>query len=517
MKKNKISYLLIFFVFLSLLKIDYRFVESINCCGDDHDYYMHAETIANDFDFDYRNQMQGIENKRYDKNGKIAPTGFLGSGLLASPFLFVGNQFNNFSESRSKDFSSIYNFKILFYSFSPIFYLLFSILLLKNIFNIKNYPIILISIFGSGITYYAFERYSMTPIYELFSISLVIFCCKKYYNNGDIKYAIFIPMTIMLAFLIRWVNYFVLFIPFIVSYYENPKKFKLTKSLFFISSSVVSFSIFLWFSKKVYGIYTINPQDIYGRLDLESTLNSIGYQKIFNYFLDFLKINFSQEFGILWFNPPVFFSFIFLLINLIYCEKNKKIVNVISLISYLSIFGLIVIWGSTAASYGYRYMYGLLPLSIYLLIKNEILKNKYLKNIFIIMCLFSFISTIFFETTELTQLSLVEKENIFGNNVRFTQPEYLKGFLLSIFNIESYLKIISTSFVGVIVFKILISTLGKLEMIEFLNNLKLPTNNPDFLELLNKLEVISFFKIGLSIFFIILFLNKLNIKKNFTV
>ena len=77
MKINKISYLLIFFVFLSLLKIDYRFVESINCCGDDHDYYMHAETIANDFDFDYRNQMQGIENKRYDKNGKIAPTGFL--------------------------------------------------------------------------------------------------------------------------------------------------------------------------------------------------------------------------------------------------------------------------------------------------------------------------------------------------------------------------------------------------------------------------------------------------------
>ena len=50
-------------------------------------------------------------------------------------------------------------------------------------------------------------------------------------------------------------------------------------------------------------------------------------------------------------------------------------------------------------------------------------------------------------------------------------------------------------------------------MIEFLNNLKLPTDNPDFLELLNKLEVISFFKIGISIFFIIIFLNNLNIKK----
>ena len=208
-----------------------------------------------------------------------------------------------------------------------------------------------------------------------------------------------------------------------------------------------------------------------------------------------------------------YFFIYFLLINLIYCEKNKKIINVISLISYLSIFGLIVIWGSTAASYGFRYMYSLLPLSIYILIKNEIFKNRYISNLFIVMCLFSFISTIFFETTELTQLSLVEKENVFGNNVRFTQPEYLKGFLLSIFNLESYLKIISTSFVGVLLFKILISSVGKIEMIEFLNNLKLPTDNPDFLELLNKLEVISFFKIGISIFFIIIFLNNLNIKK----
>lgn len=514
MKTNKFSYLLIFFVLLSLLKIDYRFVESINCCGDDHDYYMHAETIAKDFDFDYRNQMKGLENKRYNKNGKIAPTGFLGSGLLASPFLFIGIQFDNFAELRNKDFNKFYNYKILFYSFSPIFYLLFSILLLKNTFDIKSYSTVIISIFGSGITYYAFERYSMTPIYELFTVSLVVFCCKKYYKNGNIVYEIFIPMTLMLAFLVRWVNYFVLFIPFIVSYYENTKKFKLTKSFFFISSSVLSLSVFLWFSKKVYGIYTINPQDIYGRLNMESTISTISYQETINYFLDFLKINFSQEFGIFWFNPPIFFSFIFLLINLIYCEKNKKIINVISIISFLSIFGLILIWGSTAASYGYRYMYSLLPLSIYILIKNDIFKNKYISSVFIIMSLFSFTSTIFFETTELTQLSLIEKENVFGNNVRFTQPEYLKGYLLSTVNLESYLKIISTSFVGVLLIKILIITLGKIEMIEFLNNLKLPTSNPDFLELVNKLEVISLFKIGLSTFFIIIILKKLIINKN---
>ena len=52
----------------------------------------YADTLANDFDFDYKNQMKGIENKRFNQNGKIAPTGFLGSGLLASPFLFIGVQ-----------------------------------------------------------------------------------------------------------------------------------------------------------------------------------------------------------------------------------------------------------------------------------------------------------------------------------------------------------------------------------------------------------------------------------------
>ena len=64
-----------YFIFL-ILKSDFRFVEDIYCCGDDHDYYMHAETISQDFDFDYNNQFLGIEDKRYNNNNKIAPIGF---------------------------------------------------------------------------------------------------------------------------------------------------------------------------------------------------------------------------------------------------------------------------------------------------------------------------------------------------------------------------------------------------------------------------------------------------------
>ena len=93
---------------------------------------------------------------------------------------------------------------------------------------------------------------------------------------------------------------------------------------------------------------------------------------------------------------------------------------------------------------------------LYLIFKNDIFKSIFIKRVFIVLCLFSFTSTIFFETTALTQLSLVENENIFGNNVRFTQPKYLSGFILSIANLESYLKIVSTSFFGAIFFKCVI-------------------------------------------------------------
>ena len=69
--KIKIFYILLL-VSLIFLKSDFRFIEDIYCCGDDHDYYMHSETISQDFDLDYNNQFLGIENKRYNKNSQKA-------------------------------------------------------------------------------------------------------------------------------------------------------------------------------------------------------------------------------------------------------------------------------------------------------------------------------------------------------------------------------------------------------------------------------------------------------------
>ena len=59
----------------------------------------------------------------------------------------------------------------------------------------------------------------------------------------------------------------------------------------------------------------------------------------------------------------------------------------------------------------------------------------------------------------MTQLSTVEITNTFGRTLKYSQPLYLTGIFESITNLDSYLKIFTTSFLGAIVFKIFITFL----------------------------------------------------------
>ena len=112
MKKNiLLNSVILTVILLVFLKIDFRFQETVYCCGDDHDYYMHAETIGVDFDLDYKNQLLGNESKRYNFNNKIAPTGFIGSGLLASPFVLLGHTLDKLVSSENNLSSDILNFR----------------------------------------------------------------------------------------------------------------------------------------------------------------------------------------------------------------------------------------------------------------------------------------------------------------------------------------------------------------------------------------------------------------------
>ena len=65
--KNKWIQVILLTVFLLLfLRVDFRFKYTVECCSDDYDYYLHASTIAFDFDLDYSNQ--DVRGFSYFKN-----------------------------------------------------------------------------------------------------------------------------------------------------------------------------------------------------------------------------------------------------------------------------------------------------------------------------------------------------------------------------------------------------------------------------------------------------------------
>ena len=510
-----IKSILFILIILLFIKVDFRLQDKVYCCGDDHDYYSHSETLAIDFDFDYSNQLEGFEEARYHKGGKIAPIGFFGSGLLASPFLFIGNIFDQLVNNTTQ-----ISYKLLFYSFSPIFYMY---LALKYLFKIKvlvnsklsNISILLLFL-GSGVSYYAFERFSMTHIYEVFTITLISYFSIIIHKNSkkrDIqKYSFLLVFFLFLGFNVRWVNYFIFIIPYYLPRLFELKKHNLLKlKIIYFFASIFGL-LTLLINKLIYGIYTLNPNDIYESDIVGSALtNLISIDNLIHYIRSFIIILFTKEFGIFFFSPAVFCG---LLVSIyLFVKKPKKKLNLLGIIINFQVFAIVVIWQSTASSYGFRYLICLVPISIILIMKylevNKSLNYKYFTNFLLALSVFSFLSTLFFETTLLTQLSTDQQINSFGKSVRYTQPEYLEGYLKAFTSFNAYLKIFVTSFLGMIFFKFLFMFVDVETFLTFISNLGFNFTDDKVINLLIEYSDISWIYLSFVIFLTSLFVNKL--------
>ena len=520
--KNKFfTFLSIFFILLLFTKIDFRLKTDITCCSDDFDYFIHAETISEDLDFDYSNQLKGVEEKRFNKN-KVAPKGFVGSGLLASPFLLIGNIFDLLFGDISKGHV---NFKILIYSFSSYFYFLASLLLIYKSINYLGYSITtyktLLYISGSGVVYYFFERYSMTHVYEIFASSLIIFVSSLYYSTNRNLYAFLIPLTILIGFEIKWVHFYFIFLPLLIKYLKE-SKYVLYKNAYFIFSTFLSIILHFLSTKLIYGVYTINWHYVYYNFennDVQSFISngftspSFYINNVKNAFIHF----YTQEFGLIYFQPIIFIVIFGSLIYLIYTvfKKENVLIGVLFFLFTWQEFAISLIWTSTASSYGYRYLMNLAPLG--LVFFCYIMKKYNLRAVDLYLILFSFfslLSVLFFETTEFTQLSLDATLNSFGDYSKYTQRYYLSGVFKSVVEIDSYLKIFTTSFLGMFIFKILVLILTPTGLNSALDSFGLPITNEKFQILLIQLNEtkLGYFLVALIIclfwsFLVVRFLN----------
>ena len=518
---KKILILFLTFFFLLITKTDYRFIENIYCCKDDHDYYIHAETIAIDFDLDYTNQLTGNLKDRFYKEGTSAPSGFIGTGIFSAPFLFVGNILNKLLNQND----NIFNFRILAYSMSSVMYLFFSIFLMNKIMKLlkvkNNLPLITITFLGSGVSYFAFERYSMSHVYEIFSITCIMYFTVRYHlaeKTG--KFTFLIALSVLLAILTKWVHLYVLFIPYIVECVSRDRiniKKSIYKDVRYQLSLIFSFIVFCVLSISVYGSLVFNPQVVYETSNVVSSYFSnqnLGDLLISN-LKAVLKIFFGQEFGLIWFNPILLIGTI-IAFSYMFTTKYNPFFKILILISFSQIFGIVLLWQSTASSYGYRYLLNLVPMSLLLLFTSSYSEKKYILIYLKLFSIFGIIGVVFFEASIGTQLSVDYQLNSFGIERPFVNSKYLSGLFNSVTELDSYLKIFSTSFLGALIFKFILMFIKPDIFIEFLIANNLPGDNIDFQSLLYSVYQIPLFNfLFVSVIYLIIckyIIQKSNIK-----
>ena len=476
MTKKRVIYILIFNIFLLLLlKTDYRMNDWGNFnTVDDASYLYHSYTIGQDFDLNYTNQIpwssETINPGFFENSNSFVPKHPIGTGVLSAPFVTIGS-FLDLINSRIP-FTDI-DITYFLYSLSSVFYFIFSCLLLAKVVNgspgllkVSNINVFYLFL-GSGLGYYAFERFSMSHVYEVFSIIFIFFLSYKNLNKNSEVHNFSIGFLSIFFLTIRWVNIYILLIP--IFYYlligSSKSLQNLLRSKFYLLGLSFGLLTFLLHTKILYGVYTINPKFIYRANESFGFLEEIGIDSYFSFEMVIFILNtikvllFSTEFGLMLFIPVLFFGILSIFVLIF--KKKYKLVIILSVI-FSGPFGIIVLWQTTASGYGFRYLSALIPISILLIFK---IMNKKMINILYFINLFSIYSFLKFETSEAT--SLRPQINSFGRFHEYSAKGYTSGVYEGLFDIESYLHIIMTSYLAVITFKFLISIFS-LENIESL-------------------------------------------------
>ena len=125
--------------------------------------------------------------------------------------------------------------------------------------------------------------------------------------------------------------------------------------------------LFYFINVQIYGKFIVNPLNIY----YADSYRVTNYLNEINNVIDFFTINiqilfkilFAQEFGIFWFSPIIFIGFL----TSISFLKNKELnylTRILIMIVFLYNFGIVAVWSSTASSYGFRYLFSLIPISL---------------------------------------------------------------------------------------------------------------------------------------------------------
>ena len=314
-----------------------------------------------------------------------------------------------------------------------------------------------------GMPYYVVNHFTLSHVFEFFSIAMVFWSSLRLYSsNGKFRYLliIVIPFSMALTYLVRPADVNVFLLPFIVwlvmrivsNDYRKPLHNK-KEILCFILSVCISIVFLIIINNKLYNVCFPSFSDMYGYSDPK--IPTELFKKINLIFTNinfFPLILFSSELGILYSAPIFLFGLICLLIWIL----TKKITYVSILLLFMLFiffsipFSIVLLWKTTASSFGYRYLFSIAPVCILGFViwftnAGQFLRNFILK-LLILFSIFSILCQIFYATDR--SLSPRPQVNSFGVYHRFSVNHYVPELVKAILSTSGWARVFIQRFPG---------------------------------------------------------------------
>jgi hypothetical protein len=346
---------------------------------DDASYVAHAMTIGIDFDLDYSNEIANSVIER--PSGALTPTHPIGPGLGAAPFVALFSLVDRALGNRVIEDRSAFQGT---WSILGFFVASASALFVGGWFYLQSFallgvqlsrPFVLLLLAGTGVAYYGLNRFTMGHSFEVAAAALV-FWTSVILTTGTQRRAGHLLLLVggmVLSLLIRPANVNVVLLPAIVwtvlriTGVRGPAIVLRAEVRRFIVLILPAVAVLLALNHFLYGFALPSRSQMYGGGDrgvLEQVIEVVRALPLLRH------VMFSSEFGVVYFMPVVPIGVLLLawaaLAGWRRGVSNRTRLAAIGLIgAYLTVpLAVVLVWQTHARSYGYRYLYSLVPLGM---------------------------------------------------------------------------------------------------------------------------------------------------------
>lgn len=417
-KNNKLK-IVVFFLITLLFKPLWLFNNnSLGIPGDDMSYWLHSATLAFDQDLEYTNDYE--INSNIFNSETNAPSHPPGAGYLASPFVFLLSQLDNFIENSidNKRTNPLKSFAYLGFFIAGLFYTYLGTLLLSKIlkkYNNKYAGLLIFCGLLSTLVHFVSTRFLMAHATEFFLCSVLIYIFEK---NKNKRLSITETSSLFLIFFLLAITRpsTFLYSLFLIFFYRKKFNFNIKSNFVYLIQFLVLSSFYVLISNKLYkkNFMLLNT---YGE-NMNEYASTLNFEQLFNGFLKLPNLFFSPNMGIIFSTPIVFLAAIIFFTKQF--RNGEKLNTLFIFLFFGASFMPLLIWQGREVAYGQRLLIGIIPFC-------TLMTCKYLKGnhqIFIAKLLtgVTYLGYLLFYSSE--KLTLKPGLTLWGTQVGFTAENY---------------------------------------------------------------------------------------------